>query len=161
MIKIVRDNLHLAVVTMGLLVLFGVFISVLIQISARHIIQVPVLWTDEIAKICFVWSVYLGAILVVNDDELIKLDISSNFLPRRFQMILKVLFNIIALIVAIYAIPGSIRLVSSNLNYRFSFTELPYAYLYFAGSVFFFALAVVSIAKLVRRRANNREERSM
>ena len=141
----------------ALLVLFGVFVSVLVQVISRRLGEVQVLWTDEIAKICFVWSVYLGSILVAEDDSFIRLDFADSFLPNRVQKALHVGFRLVALASAIVAIPASVQLVRTNLNYRLSFTKLPYAWLYAAGIVFFAGLTAVSALKLVIRSRNRKQ----
>ncbi|TVQ38811.1 MAG: TRAP transporter small permease [Geminicoccaceae bacterium] len=42
--------------------LFAVFIGVIFyQVLARNYLRVSAVWTDEVALICFVWSVFLGA----------------------------------------------------------------------------------------------------
>ena len=42
--------------------LFAVFIGAIIwQVAARSLLSWSVRWTDEVALMCFVWSVFLGA----------------------------------------------------------------------------------------------------
>ena len=132
---------------LGVFALLIVFSSVLIQIFSR-VFNSSVLWTDEIAKICFVWAIYLGAVLVVRDEELIKLDLFANILPKKAIKILHLVFNLMTLIVMGFSLPGSIRLVVSNMTYRFSFTKLPYGILYMASILFFITVLTMMFVKV-------------
>lgn len=52
------ERLFLGVAT----VLFAAFIAVILfQVLARSALRISVVWSDEVALFCFVWSVFLGA----------------------------------------------------------------------------------------------------
>ena len=52
------EGLYIGVATL----LFAVFIGAIIwQVTARSLMQWSVRWTDEVALMCFVWAVFLGA----------------------------------------------------------------------------------------------------
>ena len=130
------------ITVLGVVSLAVVFLSVIVQIFSR-VFNLTALWTDEIAKICFVWAIYLGAVLVIKDEELIKLDLLANILPQKFMKILGYLFKLITLVVMGVSLPGSIRLVISNMNYRLSFTKIPYGVLYMVSILFFISVSVI------------------
>jgi TRAP-type transport system small permease protein len=47
-------------------VLFAIFIATIFyQVLARNYLSISVNWTDEVALLCFVWSVFLGAAVAV------------------------------------------------------------------------------------------------
>lgn len=60
--------------------LLGIFALVLIiliniTIASRYFFQISIVWTDEILKMFFLWSVFLGTALASKDDDLIGLTI--------------------------------------------------------------------------------------
>ena len=58
--------------------LFAVFIGAIIwQVAARSLLSWSVRWTDEVALMCFVWSVFLGAAVAVRRGVHYVVDIVS------------------------------------------------------------------------------------
>ncbi len=58
--------------------LFAVFIgSIIWQVAARSIFSWSVRWTDEVALMCFVWSVFLGAAVALRRGAHYVVDILS------------------------------------------------------------------------------------
>ncbi len=46
--------------------LLGIFIAaVFLQVVARNYLRLPLMWTDEVAVMSFVWSVFLGSAVAV------------------------------------------------------------------------------------------------
>ena len=61
-------------------ILLGILALVLIilmnmTIASRYFFQISIVWTDEILRMFFLWSVFLGTALASKDDELIGLTI--------------------------------------------------------------------------------------
>ncbi len=51
-------------------------VPVTLQILARYIDFVPrYIWTEEVARFCFVWIIMLGAIIAVRDDSHFDVDV--------------------------------------------------------------------------------------
>jgi TRAP-type C4-dicarboxylate transport system permease small subunit len=51
-------------------------VPVTLQILARYIDFVPrYIWTEEVARFCFVWIIMLGAMLAVRDDSHFDVDV--------------------------------------------------------------------------------------
>ncbi|MEO6929421.1 MAG: TRAP transporter small permease subunit, partial [Casimicrobiaceae bacterium] len=59
-----------AVVLMGLM-----FLSFLLQIAFRYVLNQPLGWTEEVTVLCWVWVVLWCAAFVVSDREEIRFDI--------------------------------------------------------------------------------------
>ncbi|MCC5979982.1 MAG: TRAP transporter small permease [Salinarimonas sp.] len=58
--------------------LFAVFIgAILWQVAARSLLSWSVRWTDEVALMCFVWSVFLGAAVALRRGAHYVVDILS------------------------------------------------------------------------------------
>ncbi|WP_209428338.1 TRAP transporter small permease [Pararhodobacter sp. SW119] len=83
--------------------LFAIFIAcIFYQVIARNYLRISVGWTDEVALMCFVWSVFLGAAVAVRRQVHYVVDI----LPARFVTATNTLklFGTLACIPVIYVL---------------------------------------------------------
>ena len=51
------------------------FVSFLLQIVFRYVLNRPLGWTEEVTVLCWVWVVLWGASFVLDDEEEIRFDI--------------------------------------------------------------------------------------
>lgn len=64
----------------------GLIIVVIIQIASRYLPQ-SFIWTEELSRFLFLYSVSFGAPLALKDKEFINVDILLNYLPKRVREI--------------------------------------------------------------------------
>ncbi|RKL68128.1 C4-dicarboxylate ABC transporter permease [Salipaludibacillus neizhouensis] len=64
----------------------GLIIVVIIQIASRYLPQTFV-WTEELSRFLFLYSVSFGAPLALKDKEFINVDLLLNYLPKRAREI--------------------------------------------------------------------------
>lgn len=68
------ERLFMTVATL----LFAVFIcSIIYQVFARSILAWSVRWTDEVAVMCFIWSIFLGAAVALRRGMHYVIDVVS------------------------------------------------------------------------------------
>ena len=73
----------------------------------RYVLNDPLVWTDELAEILFLWLVSFGAVVAYRRDEHMRMTIISGVLPRNLQNILgRISSLIILLVVGAIVIPG-------------------------------------------------------
>lgn len=65
--------------------LAALFVSFLVQIFARLVMQTPFGWTLELSLILWVWLVFFTAAFVLRDRDQIRFDILTRAGPRRMQ----------------------------------------------------------------------------
>src|SRR6476660_7654193 len=51
------------------------FVSFLLQIAFRYLLNRPLGWTDEVTVLCWVWLVLWGAAFILSDKDEIRFDI--------------------------------------------------------------------------------------
>lgn len=96
MIKIMEK----AQMTLGVITLSIFFIAILIQIVSRHM-GIAIIWTEEVANYSFIWSIFMGAAVMVNKRE----HFSFDFLTLKLHGIKKtLLIMVIDLIVLLFAL---------------------------------------------------------
>ncbi|MFQ3620460.1 MAG: TRAP transporter small permease [Spirochaetales bacterium] len=60
-----NDFIEKLFLTLGVGLLTVFIVAVFLQVVARNYLHLPLMWTDEVAVISFVWSVFLGAAVAV------------------------------------------------------------------------------------------------
>ena len=68
------------------------FVSFLLQIVFRYVLNRPLGWTEEVTVLCWVWVVLWGASFIVADDDEVRFDILYNAVSPRVRRV----FTIIA-----------------------------------------------------------------
>jgi TRAP-type C4-dicarboxylate transport system permease small subunit len=94
-LKRAGDNLlEWAAMAMFLLLIF----VTLFQVLSRYILPVPISFTEEVGRFLFIWVSFLGAAIVMNRDQHIRLDLFQGKVSRRASDALRVVvYALIAL----------------------------------------------------------------
>ena len=80
---------RLVTLLMGLLI-----VPVTLQILSRYVGIIPrYIWTEEVARFCFIWIVMLGAIIAVRDGTHFDLDILPKAGTARGRLIARTIVN--------------------------------------------------------------------
>jgi TRAP-type C4-dicarboxylate transport system permease small subunit len=58
-----------------------------LQVFTRYVLKVPLYWSEELARIILIWSVFLGANLAFRAGTHMRIDILSRKLPKSFRMV--------------------------------------------------------------------------
>ena len=83
------------------LLMFVMTIPVLMQILSRYTGIVPrYIWTEEVARFCFVWIVMIGSMIAVRDDSHFKVDLVS-FSDERQKGISQMIVHLAMLLLAL------------------------------------------------------------
>ncbi len=78
-----------AVVLMGLM-----FLSFLLQIAFRYVLNQPLGWTEEVTVLCWVWVVLWCAAFVLSDREEIRFDLVYTVVPPRVRRAFTVISSV-------------------------------------------------------------------
>src|SRR5678810_1104141 len=68
------------------------FVSFLLQIVFRYVLNRPLGWTEEVTVLCWVWVVLWGASFIVADADEVRFDILYNAVSPRARRV----FTIVA-----------------------------------------------------------------
>jgi len=91
-----------AVVLMALM-----FVSFLLQIAFRYVLNQPLGWTEEVTVLCWVWVVLWCAALVLSDREEIRFDIIYTLVPPGVQRAFTVLASVAFVVLLLISLPAS------------------------------------------------------
>lgn len=99
LIRTVSNAIHWLARYGAMLCVFTMFITVLVQVLARYVLNSPPAWTEEIARYMMVWSGMLGATLSFKNrmDPILVEDIAPR-LPRTFQILTRLIRSLAILV---------------------------------------------------------------
>lgn len=72
----------------GILLLF-MFLTTFFQVLARAVFQVSAVWSEELARLTYVWMVFLGAAVLIREDGLIRVTVLSDRIGPRAGRVLR------------------------------------------------------------------------
>ncbi|HSB69165.1 MAG TPA: TRAP transporter small permease [Candidatus Methylomirabilis sp.] len=73
------------------------FLTTLFQVVARVILGVSSVWSEELARFLYVWLVFLGAALLIRDDEHIRVGVLTDRMGKRAGSMLRILTILLTL----------------------------------------------------------------
>lgn len=113
-------------VIVALLVLM--FVSFLLQIGFRYLLNQPLGWTDEVTVLCWVWVVLWGAAFVLTDNDEIRFDIVSSQVSAPVRRGFTLVSSLALVVLFVLSLPGAWSYVlfmkrekSAYLGMRFDF----------------------------------------
>src|SRR3954463_10726132 len=140
----------LAVVLIGLM-----FLSFLLQIAFRYVLNQPLGWTEEVTVLCWVWVVLWCAALVLSDREEIRFDIVYTLVPKGVQRAFTVLSSVAFVVLLLWSLPASWNYVAFMKREHTAYLHMRLDVMYFVYLIF----VVVTVAKhlhLAWRALNDR-----
>ena len=113
---------------MGLLM-----VPVTMQIFSRYIGLIPrYIWTEEIARFCFIWIILIGAMIAVRDGSHFAVDLLPNPKTKRGEAVARMFVDFIIFLVALIFIVWGWPLVQFGLLQSSEIAELPMIAIYIA-----------------------------
>ena len=84
------------------LLMMALVIPVTMQILSRYTPFVPrYIWTEEIARFCFIWIIMVGAMVAVRDGSHFDVDVLPHVASPRVQAFLRILVHLAILVSAV------------------------------------------------------------
>ena len=116
---------------MGLLM-----IPVGLQIFARYIGLIPrYIWTEEMARFCFIWIILIGSMIALRDGMHFTSDLLPQPKTKRAGAMSKLFVDFILFLVALIYIVWGWPLVKFGLLQESEMAELPMVYIYSAWPI--------------------------
>lgn len=94
------------------LLLLSMFVTFLIQILFRYVLNLPLGWTVEYVAIAWLWGILFGYAFVVRDAEIIRLDLLYNIAPPLVRRAMDVLANLVCAAIFAWTLPKVWEFVS-------------------------------------------------
>jgi TRAP-type C4-dicarboxylate transport system permease small subunit len=129
--------------------LFAVMVVVVFaNVVARYVFNSALTTSEEIARICFVWLVFLGAVLALEHNEHLGFDLLVTQLPKRIAWWVSLVAEILIGGVVLLLFGYSLRLVHNNMNWPAPATNIPYGVIDLVMPISFALMALIIARKI-------------
>jgi len=141
--------------------LFILVITVFLQIFTRFVLLKPLTWTEEVARFCFIWLIFMGASINVRKRAHFALELFSPKLPSGYRIFLRLLIHFL---VGIFALSLSILgwiFFKVGINRMSPTVEISMAYIYAAiplSGLFMLIYILEAIYKEIKSIMNTHPE---
>jgi TRAP-type C4-dicarboxylate transport system permease small subunit len=120
------------------------------NVVLRYLFNKGFTWSEEIARLCFIYLVYLGSIGAMRDNRHLLIDSFLSRVPVVWQKIIYALVQICILWLMAILTAGSWGLVVQNLRDRWVATHFPTFLVYASGVITGVAIIIIALANLFR-----------
>ena len=122
---------------LGILFTISIILTLSAGVVSRYIFNSPIFWTDEVARMLLIWSIFIGAALGFRKDAStshISMDYFVSLLPpkpkktvERFSLLLNALFGFLMLIIgtAFFIQTITFRTAALEISKGFIYVCLP------------------------------------
>jgi len=152
--RIVSELLRLAKASIVLISVLMVVVT-LAQVIFRYVIGAPLAWSEEMARYCFVWIVFLGGAVGLARGIHLGVDIFVNLLPERFRIALEALVSALIAGFAATVVYASLPVINMNMLQRSPALGVQMSWIYIAIPIsmcLVFLICMERIIALLRRR---------
>lgn len=80
-----------------------------LQVLARFVLKIPVSWSQEMVRLCFVWIIFLGSAIAIKEGTHLTLDMLTSHLPVPVQRIVRIGILLLTLVCAAFLLYGGGR----------------------------------------------------
>ena len=122
------------------------FVSFLLQIVFRYVLNRPLGWTEEVTVLCWVWVVLWGASFIVKEHEEVRFDILYNAVPLRARRVFTIVSSLALVVLIALSVPATWRYVAFMRREHSAYLGMRFDILYSIYVLF----ALVCIARQAR-----------
>ena len=133
--------------------LFFIVALVLVQIFMRYVLEYPLSWTDELARILHVWIVFIGAYIALFKNEHVRVEYFMNSLPPTWQPRLELFVSLLCSIFSCTLAISAATAIGKLAKAKTAALGLPMPVVFaatFICSILMMFYLVVSIIKTLR-----------
>ncbi len=104
--------------------------SVFLQVLSRFIFKYPLPWTEEVSRLAFVYSIFVGAVIAVRDKTHLNIDVILVLLPKRGARAIVLFGSLLVGIFLTFVTWEGISLVRATGIQMTPVMQIPFRYLY-------------------------------
>jgi TRAP-type C4-dicarboxylate transport system permease small subunit len=130
--------------------LVGLVITTSLQVFTRYVINAPFTWTEELAKMLFIWITFLGSAIIAKRDAHISIDFVTRLLPAGPRRLMLIFGQTISVAVLLILGVKGVRLLQITGASESPALSVPWVYIYAAFPLGMFLMAARYAHGLVR-----------
>ena len=105
-------------------------LSVFLQVLIRFVFKYPLPWTEEVSRIAFVYSIFVGAVIAVREKAHLNVDFVLVVLPQGLARAIKLLGTVLVGIFLAYMTWQGVVFVRATGVQVTPVMQVPFRYLY-------------------------------
>lgn len=122
----------------------------LAQVIFRYVVAAPLPWSEELARYCFVWIVFLGGAIGLSRGIHLGVDLLVNSLPRPMRRGIELITNVLIAAFAATVIYASLPVLSMNMLQRSPALGIQMSYVYIAIPISMGLIFLICAERIVR-----------
>ncbi len=138
----------------GIEIIIAVFLGMMIFFTFMNVIlrqfNMGFAWSEEIARICFIYLVYLGSIIAARENRHLMIDTLLTKLTGRKQKVLYVVIQGFIIWMMGVLATGAFQNAWKNRNDFWVATHFPVFMIHFAGVLLGVSVIIISLVNLYR-----------
>jgi len=136
-------------------IMIAVFLAVMISlvfmnVVARYLFSAGFVWSEEIARLCFIFIIYLGSIEAMRDNRHLMIDTVLTKMPKPVQVALYAMTQIVIAWLMIVLTRGAWGLVLQNRRNVWIATGFPSYVVHFFGVILGVSITIIAVFNLIR-----------
>ena len=131
----------------------------LAQVFFRYVIAAPLPWSEELARYCFVWIVFLGGAIGLYRGIHLGVDLFVNFLPERLRPGLEALSNALIACFAAAVIYASYPVINMNMLQRSPALGVQMSWIYIAIPISMCLIVLICLERIFFILRASREQK--
>lgn len=118
------------------------FVSFLLQIGFRYLLNRPLGWTDEVTVLCWVWAVLWCAAFVLSDPDEIRFDIVYGMLSANNKRVCTAVSSVAIVVLFCASLPATWNYVTFMKREHTAYLHMRFDILYAVYLIFAVAIIV-------------------
>jgi len=136
-------------------ILIAIFLGMMIllvfmNVIGRYVFSVGFVWSEEVARLCFIFLVYLGSIEAMRDNRHLLIDTLMLKAPKLLQTVIYVFTQAVIIWLMIILTRGAWGLVLQNRHNVWIATHFPSFVVHFFGCLLGASIAIIALFNLIQ-----------
>lgn len=143
----VRSILQKGEMLIGSSCLAVMLVMMLLNIFFRYVLSKPIYYSDELNNYLFIWMSFLSAAYVMGNDGHVRVTAIVSLLPKRGQLWVKVVMDLIMVVVFFQYIAPSVRML--NRLKLSNMMRIPLKYVYVIMPIVFLLMCIHILVNVI------------
>lgn len=134
---------------LSVILLSAIFILGIAQVFWRWVLNDPIVWSEELIQLIYVWICYLGWAIAERKDSHIRITAIHNMLPKNGQKWLQLFCHLLCILFSVLMIWYGFKLVQTGLNRTAVSIPLNFGLVYAMGPLMNIVLIAYEIEMII------------
>lgn len=144
-VKIMDLILKYVLVTLSLSMVAIIFA----QVITRYFLKIPLVWSEELARYLFMWTIFLGSAVAVGNKGHVVIDFVIRLVPEKYMPYNELLVNSIIVVYLVFMTYSSFQVLPVVQSSLTSALGISYAYVYAALPVSCIIMAIYLLRNFI------------